>query len=120
MHRSNPPLNASPSASLDRDGVINFDSSYVHNWSEFCFLPGVVGTLRGRQSVGYQLIVNANQSGIARSMYSKAVYLALTACLDRSLHSGYGTAHIYHWPHHPDARLLEYRVDYNCASRAPG
>ncbi len=112
---------AAPAAFLDRDGVINFDAGYVHGWSEFRFLPGVVEALRQLQTLGYRLIVITNQSGIARGMYTEAAYQALTAQLKDSLREqGVTLAQVYHCPHHPDGRVAEYRSDCDCRKPRTG
>lgn len=109
---------ARPAAFLDRDGVINFDTGYVHDWSEFRFLPGVVDALRKLQSKGLLLIVITNQSGIARGMYTEADYQALTSQLKQTLREqGVILAQVYHCPHHPEAKVPEYRL--NCDCRKP-
>jgi rfaE bifunctional protein nucleotidyltransferase chain/domain len=108
-----------PAAFLDRDGVINFDVEYLHEWSAFRFLPGVVDALRDLQALGYRLIVITNQSGIARGMYTEEDYQALTARLNASLLSqGVRLDAVYHCPHHPDGCVAEYRHECDC--RKPG
>lgn len=110
-----------PAAFLDRDGVINFDAGYVHDWSEFRFLPGVVDALRQLQTLGYRLIVVTNQSGIARGMYTEAAYQALTARLKDALREqGVTLAQVYHCPHHPDGRVAKYRSDCDCRKPRTG
>ncbi|MEN9491577.1 MAG: hypothetical protein RJA63_2026 [Pseudomonadota bacterium] len=109
---------AAPAAFLDRDGVINFDAGYVHDWSEFRFLPGVVDALCQLQALGYRLIVITNQSGIARGMYTESAYQALTVRLKEALREqGVTLAQIYHCPHHPDGGIPQYRL--NCECRKP-
>lgn len=112
---------APPAAFLDRDGVINFDAGYVHDWSEFRFLPGVVDALSQLQTLGYRLIVITNQSGIARGMYTEAAYKALTAHLKDALREhGVMLAQVYHCPHHPDGKVSEYRRDCDCRKPSIG
>lgn len=109
------PGGAAPAAFLDRDGVINYDAGYLHDWSEFRFLPGVVDALRQLQTLGYRLIVITNQSGIARGMYTESAYQALTARLKDALREqGVTLAQVYHCPHHPDGSVPEYRLDCGC------
>jgi len=52
---------------LDRDGVINRDSSdYIKCWEEFIFLPNSLEALKILTRKGYTLIVITNQSIINR------------------------------------------------------
>lgn len=62
---------------LDRDGVINVDSGYVHDASEFVFVEGVFDFCRFAESKGYILIVVTNQSGIGRKLFSEEDFRVL-------------------------------------------
>lgn len=56
-------------AFLDRDGTINVDYGYVHEYKRFHFIKGAVDTLKALQERGYLLLILTNQSGIARGYY---------------------------------------------------
>ena len=56
---------------LDRDGVINVDSGYVHNSEDVEFVPGIFDIARLATERGYLLIVVTNQSGIGRGKFSE-------------------------------------------------
>lgn len=54
---------------LDRDGVINRDSSdYIKSLEEFEFLPGSLEALHGLTGHGFSCIVVTNQSALARGL----------------------------------------------------
>jgi len=55
---------------LDRDGVINEDSGYVHKLEDFRLIPGVVEALSILKGLGYRFLLITNQSGIGRGYYS--------------------------------------------------
>jgi D-glycero-D-manno-heptose 1,7-bisphosphate phosphatase len=56
---------------LDRDGVINRDSSdYVKTWEEFEFLPGSLDAIALLARHGFPVIIVTNQSSIGRGMIS--------------------------------------------------
>ncbi|MCE2689231.1 MAG: HAD family hydrolase [Rubrivivax sp.] len=57
-------------AFLDRDGVINRDTGYVHLWEDFELIPGTIEGLRKLSDLGFAIIVVTNQSGIGRGYYS--------------------------------------------------
>lgn len=117
MHRADAP----PAAFLDRDGVINFDVSYLSTWSDFRFLPGVIDALRRLQELGYQLVVITNQSGIARGKYTEADYQALTERMSAALlEQGVRLSGVYHCPHHPEGRVQALRVDCDCRKPRTG
>lgn len=109
----------SPAAFLDRDGVINFDKGYLHDWSEFEFLPGVVDAMRTLQELGYKLVVITNQSGIARGMYSEEEYQTLTRHMKAALlKQGIQLRDVYHCPHYPDGVVPVLSI--KCECRKPG
>lgn len=108
-------------AFLDRDGVINRDRAYVHNWDEFEFVPGAVAAMRRLREAGYALVVVTNQSGMARGMYTEAQYQALTTQMRAALAAaGAEVAGVYHCPHHPKGTVPELAVDCDCRKPAPG
>lgn len=89
-------------AFLDRDGVINADTGYVHRWDDFQFLPGVEEAISRLARADYQVVVVTNQSGIGRGLYSAADYEKLTQNMLRHLNAaGAPVLAVYHCPHAP-------------------
>lgn len=70
---------------LDRDGTINVDHHYVHQWRQWEFAPGAVEALRILRSAGFRLAVVSNQAGIARGYFPAADVDALHARLCEEL-----------------------------------
>jgi|SRR5690606_11964938 len=106
---------------LDRDGVINLDRAYVHQWSEFEFVPGAVEAMRRLCDAGYVLVVVTNQSGLARGLYTEAQYQFLTEQMRQALaQAGVEVAAVYHCPHHPKGSVPELAVDCDCRKPEPG
>lgn len=63
-----------PTVFLDRDGVINkkmLEGSYVKNWSEFSFLPGVFKAIRMLKENGFLIVVVTNQRCIATGIITE-------------------------------------------------
>ena len=56
---------------LDRDGVINKDSSYAHKIESSEFINGIFETCQYFLNLGYKIIIITNQSGIARGYYEE-------------------------------------------------
>ena len=55
---------------LDRDGVLNYNYSYVGTVSRFELIPGIIEIMQYLALKGYELIIITNQSGIARNYYT--------------------------------------------------
>lgn len=101
---------------LDRDGVVNYDTGYVFQVSEFKFMPGVFELCLSAQKLGYRLIVVTNQAGIARGYYSESEFLSLTAWVEEEFRSrGIEIADTYYCPHHED-----FNGACDCRKPAPG
>lgn len=112
---------ARKAAFLDRDGVINLDRAYVHQWDEFEFVPGAVDAMRRLREAGYALIVVTNQSGLARGMYTEAQFQELTRHMREALAAaGAEVEAVYHCPHHPKGKVPELAVDCDCRKPEPG
>lgn len=94
---------------LDRDGVINVDTGYVHRVEDFELIPGVIDLCREARDQGYLVIVVTNQSGLGRGMFSEAEFLGLTEYMKGLFRAGGAdiTA-VFHCPSvddsHPDRK----------------
>ena len=108
-------------AFLDRDGVINVDHGYVHDISEFEWVPGVLAGAKALADAGYLLVVVTNQSGIGRGYYTEADFEQLTDWMKREFaRAGAPIAGVYFCPHHPEKALPAYRIDCGCRKPRPG
>ena len=99
-------------AFLDRDGVLNHDSGYIHKIEDFRFIDGVIDALKYLQNMGYVLIVVTNQSGIGRGYFTEEDYQVLTHFYRQHLSAaGIELLDIHHCPHLPtdkcDCRIPE-------------
>ena len=104
---------------LDRDGTINIDYGYIYRKEDFQFLPKTIEALKLFEQLGFLLVIITNQSGIARGYYSEEEYLELNRWMIEELSKeGIHIASSYYCPHHPDAKLKQYRVVCKC--RKPG
>lgn len=106
---------------LDRDGVINVDSGYVHTIDEFEYIEGVFEACRELKQQGYLLVLVTNQAGIARGYYSEDDFQLLTEWMDWNFaDKGVDFDGIYYCPHHPEKGLGEYKQDCDCRKPKPG
>ncbi len=108
-------------AFLDRDGVINVETNYVHKIEDFIFLPGVFDACRELQTLNYRLIVITNQAGIARGYYTEADFYRLNAwMIAQFAREEITIAKTYFCPHHPTKGIGPYRIDCACRKPKPG
>jgi D-glycero-D-manno-heptose 1,7-bisphosphate phosphatase len=106
---------------LDRDGVINHETGYVHRIEDFQFIDGIFETCAFFQSQGYLLIVVTNQGGIARGYYSETDFLRLNQWMvmqfrDREIQ----ITKTYYSPNHPTHGMGEYRREGEDRKPKPG
>ena len=89
---------------LDRDGVINRDSSeFVKNVDEFQPLPGSIDAIAALSRAGYTVAVASNQSGLARGLLDRNALRAMHRKLRRSVGEAGGRIdRIVVCPHGPD------------------
>lgn len=111
--------NAKPAIFLDRDGVINYDTGYVHKWSKFKFMPGVLKGLKLINKKNYLTFIVTNQSGIARGIFTEKKFLFLHQKIKTYL----SKKKIYfddvqYSPYHPKGKVLRYKK--RSLTRKPG
>ena len=88
---------------LDRDGVINRDSSeYIKSWAEFQFLPRSIDALKILKHNAFQVFIVTNQSAVGRGMISINDLNHLHAKMKSEIEAGGGLIQdIFFCPHHP-------------------
>jgi D-glycero-D-manno-heptose 1,7-bisphosphate phosphatase len=90
---------------LDRDGVINEDSGFIHRIADFKFLEGVCDSLVELQGLGFKLIIITNQSGIGRGYYSIEDFHRLNDFMLKSFGmKGITIDKVYFCPHSPEEK----------------
>jgi len=89
---------------IDRDGVINKEVGYLHKIEDFEFIDGVFDACKHFQTMGYQLVVITNQSGIARDYYSEEDFHTITKwMLEQFSGQGVNILDVFFCPHGPDS-----------------
>jgi len=66
--------NLSPGLFLDRDGVINQDTGFVHTIEQFIFLPGIFELCKIALASQMKIVIITNQSGIGRGFFSQSQF----------------------------------------------
>lgn len=97
---------------LDRDGVINRDSSsYIKSWKEFEFLPGSLEAIKLLTEESFTIILITNQSVINRGMVTQTGLMHIFSNMKEAiLKKGGKITDIYYCPHMPNE---------NCSCRKP-
>ena len=99
-----------PAAFLDRDGVINYDTGYVHKIKDFKFRPGVIAGLKFLRNKNYYVFIVTNQAGIGRGIYNENQFYELQNNLKEKLQKkDIFFDDINFCPYHPDAKIKKYR-----------
>lgn len=106
---------------LDRDGVINVNHGYVHLTTDFEFIDGIFDLVQRANKQGYKVIVVTNQSGIGRGMYTEADFKRLSAWMVSQFAKKRAVIDdVLFCPHHPQAKLDQYRQVCECRKPKPG
>ena len=96
---------------LDRDGVVNKETSYLYKIDDCEFIDGIFDACLYFQKLGYKIIIISNQSGIARGYYTESDYKKLTQWLLRQFkNNNIDILDTFHCPHGPNS---------NCDCRKP-
>ena len=99
---------------LDRDGVINIEKNYLYKIDDFEFIDGIFNSCKYLISLGYEIIIITNQSGIAREYYSEKDFQNLTDwMLSQFNNNGIKILNIFYCPHSPNSNC-------NCRKPKPG
>jgi len=112
---------ARPAAFLDRDGVLIEDTGYPHDPVQVRWIRGAMAAVKRLNEAGYRVFVVTNQAGVAQGFYPEAQVTVLHDWMNAQLaeHGAHVDAFAY-CPHHPEAKLPEYRRDCRCRKPAPG
>ncbi len=108
-----------PAAFLDRDGVINYDTGYVHKIKDFKLRPGVIEGLKYLSSKNHYIFIITNQAGIGKGIYTLKQFYELHNTLKIKLEKhGVFFDDVNFCPFHPKAKIKKYKK--NTELRKPG
>jgi D-glycero-D-manno-heptose 1,7-bisphosphate phosphatase len=102
---------ARPAVFLDRDGVLNLDSGYVHTPEAFQWLMGAKEAVRLLNQAGLLVFVITNQSGVARGYFEETQVRALHDWMVAELNAaGAHLDAIYYCPYHGEGIVEGYCI----------
>lgn len=106
---------------LDRDGIINEDTSYPHKPEQIVFIREVFSLCRTAIDKGYVVVVVTNQAGVAKGYFREEDIVKLHEWMILRFDAeGVKISAFYYCPFHPDATVERYRKDSDCRKPRPG
>lgn len=104
-----------PAIFLDRDGVLNKDTGYVHKFNKIKWLNSTLRLLKILKNNKLKFFIITNQSGIGRKIYSEKDFLLLQKKIKNFLlKKNIFIDDIKYCPHHPKFGIGKYRIKCNC------
>lgn len=104
---------------LDRDGVLNEETGYVHRIEDVVWVAGSLDAVRRLHEAGFVLIVLTNQAGVARGFYTEADVQALHRWMAGEIQRAGGHIDAFYFaPTHPEGTVLRYTIEH--PDRKPG
>ena len=114
-------MSGRPAVFLDRDGTLSEERGYIDRLELLEIFPWTSDAIRLLNRAGFVVIVVTNQSAIGRGIIDLPFLQTVHDAFDRHLaRSGARVDRYYYCPHHPDARLPEYRMVCRCRKPGPG
>ena len=99
---------------LDRDGVINKETGYLHKIEDFKFINGVFEACQHYEQLGYKIVIVTNQSGISRGHYSEDDFRNITDWMITQFNkNNIQILDTFHCPHSPISKC-------DCRKPKPG
>jgi D-glycero-D-manno-heptose 1,7-bisphosphate phosphatase len=110
-----------PAVFFDRDGTLNEDVGYLDRLERLHLFPYATEALRVVSRAGYRIVIVTSQAGIALGFMDEPTVQDIHAhIVARLAEAGVPVDGVYYCPHHPHAKVEQYRVVCDCAKPKPG
>ena len=107
-----------PAIFLDRDGVINKDTGYVHRFNQIIWLNNTLKLLKSIINKNFYVFIVTNQAGIGRKLYSEKIIFNLQVNMKNYLsQKNIFIDDVKYCPHHPEFGVGKYKK--KCMCRKP-
>jgi len=108
-----------PAAFLDRDGVINHDTGYVHKLKNFKLKKNVIKAIKYLNNKGINIFIVTNQAGIAKGYFTEKSFINFQKQIKKLLlKKNCFINDLRYCPYHPEAKIIRYKK--NSKFRKPG
>lgn len=108
-----------PAIFLDRDGVINYDTGYVHKFNKFKFRKTIIKALKYASLKNCYIFIVTNQAGIGRNIFKLSDFQKLHLNLKKYfINKNIKIDDVRFCPFHPDAKIIKYKK--HSGFRKPG
>ncbi len=108
-----------PCAFLDRDGVINYDTGYVHKPKQIKWRKNIFKAVKFLNDNNIRVIVTTNQAGIAKGKFKENDFFILTNWISKQfIKRGSFIDYTYYCPFHLNAKIKKFKK--NSIYRKPG
>lgn len=106
-------------AFVDRDGTLIEEKNFLTDQRDIELIDGAPDAIKLLWSLGYLVAVVSNQSGVARGFISEEQMIQINEAVFRKFDDlGAKPDYFFYCPHHPEAKIEQYRVKCDC--RKPG
>ena len=106
---------------LDRDGIVNVDTKYLHKVEDVVFVDGIFELCKKAQIKGYIIVIVTNQAGVAKGYFSEDdVKVLHDWMIERFAEKGICISAVYYCPYHKDGIVEQYKKDSDCRKPKPG
>ena len=100
---------------LDRDGTISEEVGYVDMVEKFSIYTFSSKAIKKLNDLGIKVIVVTNQAGIAKGLYTEETLHSIHEKMREILKKeGARIDAVYYCPHHPEGKIVSYRLDCDC------
>ena len=97
-------------AFLDRDGVINYDTNYLHKLKDLKFRPGAVEAIKFLNKKMIKVFIVTNQAGIGKNIFSEKTFYKFQKNYIEILNKKNAIVDdIMFCPFHPLAKIRKYK-----------
>jgi len=99
-----------PAAFLDRDGVINYDTGYVHKINDFKIKKNVFSAIRYLNKKEINVFIVTNQAGIGKGYFTEKEFINFQIQVKKLfINNKCYISDLRYSPFHPKAKIKKYR-----------